>query len=93
MTPGGNDGRDVGEADEDIGEEGGSLSPTSLPRLGASLCDERCSFNALSLPLWAGVSALVDDGGKVPADVGEGLAPGLRGRKGGRKEQGKGKKR
>ena len=86
MTPGGNDGRDVAEADEDSGEEGGSLSPTSLPRLGASLCDEPCSFDAPSLLLWAVVSAVVDDKGRVPADVGEGLAPGLRGRKGGRKE-------
>ena len=51
MTPGGNDGRDVAEADEDNGEEGGSLSPTSLPRLGASLCDEPCSFDAPSLLL------------------------------------------
>ena len=86
MRPCGIDERGVAEADEDTGEDACSLSPTSLPRLGASLCKEPCSFDMSSLPLCVGFMVPLEVAGKFDADVGEGLAPGLRGRNGGRSE-------
>ena len=77
--------RGVADADEETGEDACSLSPTSLPRLGASLCKELGSLGVMSFPLWTELNAPLEEG-KFAPEVGEGLAPGLRGRNGGRNE-------
>ena len=86
MRPCGIDERGVADADEETGDDACSLSPASLPLLGASLCNELGSFGAISFPIWAEFNAPLEDEGKFATEVGEGLAPGLRGRNGGRNE-------
>ena len=86
MRPWGIELRGVADADEETGEDACSLSPASLPRLGASLCKELGSLGVMSFPLWTELNAPLEEEGKFATEVGEGLAPGLRGRNGGRNE-------